>query len=155
MTLLGLVTISRIGSYIPVSSQIDTVAFSEALGSSGGLTGYEDIFLGSSLSKVGVFSLGIIPNINASIIMQFLSYAFPNLKKLQKDEGPAGRRNFSLYQKLVTLVLALVQAVGELTFIKCLMQVCVLVRLSMLFFDELFTCLMLLWNKNEIDKLRF
>jgi preprotein translocase SecY subunit len=155
MTLLGLVTISRIGSYIPVSSQIDTVAFSEALGSSGGLTGYEDIFLGSSLSKVGVFSLGIIPNINASIIMQFLSYAFPNLKKLQKDEGPAGRRNFSLYQKLVTLVLALVQAVGELTFIKPFVSE---FNLYWLFENSVVLAtgtIIISFLSNEIDKLRF
>jgi preprotein translocase subunit SecY len=83
--LVGLLAFSRIGIYIPVSGQIHTMAYSEALGPSGGLMGYEDILLGTSLSKVGIFSLGIIPNINASIIMQLISFVSPELKKLQKD----------------------------------------------------------------------
>lgn len=118
VTLLGLLTVSRIGIYLPVSSQIDTTAFSEALGSSGGLMGYEEIFLGTSLSKFGIFSLGIIPNINASIIMQFISSVSPQLKKLNRDEGPSGRNKFYLYQKILTLILALIQAVGELNYIR-------------------------------------
>lgn len=116
--LVGLLAFSRIGIYIPVSGQIDTMAFSEALGPSGGLMGYEDILLGTSLSKVGIFSLGIIPNINASIIMQLISSVSPELKKLQKDEGPTGRKTFYFYQKVVTLFLALIQAVGELNYIR-------------------------------------
>merc|ERR1719456_180813 len=116
--MIGLLTISRIGVYIPVSSQIDTMAFSEAIGSSGSLMGYEDILFGASLSKVGIFSLGIIPNINASIIMQLISSISPQLKKLQRDEGPAGRKTYYLYQKVATLILALIQAVGELNYIR-------------------------------------
>jgi len=55
LSLVGLLTISRIGIYIPVSSQIDTMAFFETLGFSGGLMGYEDTFFGASLS-MSVFS---------------------------------------------------------------------------------------------------
>ena len=46
---------------------------------------------GGSLGRVGVFSLGIVPYINASILLQLLATAFPSLKKLQREEGPQGR----------------------------------------------------------------
>jgi len=50
--------------------------------------------------------------------MQFISFILPQLKKLQKDEGPAGRKSYYLYQKIATLILALIQAVGKLNYIR-------------------------------------
>jgi len=50
---------------------------------------------------------------------QILSTAFPELKKLQREEGPAGRARFSLYNKLATLAFATAQAVGALTVLRC------------------------------------
>jgi preprotein translocase SecY subunit len=76
--------------------------------------GYIDALTGGSISKVGLFSLGIVPYINASIVMQLMTVALPNLKRLQRDEGPSGRQKFSQYQKIVTLLFSLVQAIGQL-----------------------------------------
>ena len=73
---------------------------------------------GGSLSKVGVFSLGIVPYINASILLQLLSTAFPSLKKLQREEGPQGRARFQQYQKAAALVFAVAQAVGQLSYLR-------------------------------------
>jgi hypothetical protein len=58
---------------------------------------------------VGIFSLGIIPYINSSIVLQLFSAAFPSLKKLQREEGPQGRATFQYYQKLLAFVFAIVQ----------------------------------------------
>ena len=73
---------------------------------------------GGSISKVGVFSLGIVPYINASILLQLLATALPSLKKLQREEGPQGRARFQLYQKLAALVFAVAQAAGQLSYLR-------------------------------------
>ena len=62
--------------------------------------------------------VGIVPYINASIILQLLATSFPSLKKLQREEGPQGRARFQLYQKLAALVFAIAQSVGQLTYIR-------------------------------------
>ncbi|KAG7672533.1 hypothetical protein KSW81_001495 [Nannochloris sp. 'desiccata'] len=107
---------SRLGVYVRLPG-VDVDRFAEAMSGSG-LLGYIDTLSGGSISKVGVFSLGIVPYINASILLQLLSTAFPSLKKLQREEGPQGRARFTLYQKLAALVFAVVQAVGQLTYIR-------------------------------------
>lgn len=87
--------------------------------------------------------------------MQFLSYVFPNFKRIQKDEGPSGRRTFSLYQKLVTLVLALVQAIGELSFIRPFVSE---FNSYWLFENSVALAtgaIIISFLSNEIDKLRF
>ena len=61
---------------------------------------------------------GIVPYINASIILQLLTSSFPSLKKLQREEGPQGRARFQLYQKLAALGFAVAQSIGQLTYIK-------------------------------------
>lgn len=114
--LLALLVFSRLGVYIRLPG-VDVDRFSDAMSSSG-LLGYIDTLSGGSISKVGVFSLGIVPYINASILLQLLATAFPSLKKLQREEGPQGRARFTLYQKLAALVFAVVQAVGQLTYIR-------------------------------------
>jgi preprotein translocase subunit SecY len=61
------------------------------------------------LPQVGLFSLGIIPYINASIVLQLMSAAFPSLKKMQREDGPQGRARFQYYQKLAAFVFAIAQ----------------------------------------------
>jgi preprotein translocase subunit SecY len=98
------------GVYIPVSPKIDTTAVTETLETGAGFTTYVDALTGGSIAKAGLFSLGIVPFINASIIMQLMTSVFPQLKKLSRDEGTSGRQKFLQYQKIVTLFFALVQA---------------------------------------------
>ncbi|EFJ49475.1 hypothetical protein VOLCADRAFT_104339 [Volvox carteri f. nagariensis] len=116
--LLALLLLSRVGVYIRLPG-VDVDAFAESLTNSG-LLGYIDTLSGGSISKVqvGLFSLGIIPYINSSIVLQLFSAAFPNLKKLQREEGAQGRAKFQYYQKLLAFVFAIVQAVGQLFYIR-------------------------------------
>lgn len=114
--LLGLLVFSRLGVYIRIPG-VDVDRFAEQM-QGAGLLGYIDALSGGSISKVGVFSLGIVPYINASILFQLLATAFPSLKKLQREEGPQGRARFQVYQKLAALGFAVAQAVGQLTYIR-------------------------------------
>ena len=101
-TVFALLVLSRVGTYIPISG-VDRAAFAESLAGGGGMMGYVDTLTGGSISKLGIFSLGIVPYINSSIIFQLLGSVFPELKKLQKEEGEAGRRQFQQYQRCVYL----------------------------------------------------
>ena len=114
--LVGLVALSRLGVFVRLPG-VDGDAFAASL-SSGGLLGYIDTLSGGSISRVGIFSLGIVPYINASIVLQLMSTAFPSLKKLQREEGTAGRARFQLYQKGLALVFGVVQAVGQLSYVR-------------------------------------
>eukprot|EP00208_Stichococcus_sp_RCC1054_P005180 CAMPEP_0206138650 /NCGR_PEP_ID=MMETSP1473-20131121/3469_1 /ASSEMBLY_ACC=CAM_ASM_001109 /TAXON_ID=1461547 /ORGANISM="Stichococcus sp, Strain RCC1054" /LENGTH=536 /DNA_ID=CAMNT_0053532139 /DNA_START=146 /DNA_END=1757 /DNA_ORIENTATION=- len=115
--LLLLVVASRVGVYIRLPG-VDVNAFSESMQAGGGLLGYIDQLSGGSISKVGIFSLGIVPYINASIILQLAAQIWPDLKKMQREDGSAGQARFKLYQRLAALAFAVAQAVGQLTYIK-------------------------------------
>lgn len=114
--LLGLLIFTRVGVYLRLDG-VDVDRFSQAMAGSG-IMGYIDTLSGGSISKVGVFSLGIVPYINASILFQLLATAFPSLKKLQREEGPQGRARFQVYQKAAALVFAVAQAVGQLSYLR-------------------------------------
>ena len=108
---VGLLVLVRLGIYIPVPG-IDRVAFSEFVqsGSAGGVLGFLDIIGGGGLSLVGIFALGILPFINASIIMQLLTAAIPALEDLQKNAGEAGRRKISQVTRYVAFGWTIVQS---------------------------------------------
>ncbi|MGF1567912.1 MAG: preprotein translocase subunit SecY [Nodosilinea sp.] len=108
---LGLLILVRLGIFIPVPG-IDREAFGASIqsGSLGGFVGFLDIFVGGGLSALGIFALGILPFINASIIMQLLTAALPALEDLQKNEGEAGRRKISQITRYVALGWAILQS---------------------------------------------
>ena len=108
---LGLLILVRLGIFIPVPG-IDREAFSTAIqsGGFGGVVGFLDIFVGGGLSALGIFALGILPFINASIILQLLTAALPALEDLQKNEGEAGRRKISQITRYVALGWAILQS---------------------------------------------
>ncbi|MBV6622103.1 MAG: preprotein translocase subunit SecY [Rivularia sp. (in: Bacteria)] len=107
---IGILLLIRLGIYIPIPG-IDRVRFSAAMSQGNGLAGILDIFSGGGFSALGVFTLGILPFINASIIIQLLTAAIPSLEKLQKDEGEAGRRKISQITRYVALGWAIVQSI--------------------------------------------
>lgn len=110
---VGMLILVRLGIFIPVPG-IDRQAFQSGLASSGlgGVLGFLDIFSGGGLSLLGIFALGILPYINASIIMQLLTAALPTLEDLQKNEGEAGRRKISQITRYVALAWACLQSIG-------------------------------------------
>lgn len=107
---LGLLILVRLGIYLPVPG-INREVFGEAFRGNP-ILGFLDYFSGGGLSAVGIFALGIIPFINASIILQLLTAALPSLERLQKDEGEAGRRKISQITRYVALGWAIAQSIG-------------------------------------------
>lgn len=73
--------------------------------------GLLDIFSGGTLANFSVLALGLNPYINASIILQLLTFVFPKLDALSK-EGEAGRQKINQYTRMLTIPLAAMQSVG-------------------------------------------
>lgn len=121
---VGMLILVRLGVFIPVPG-INRQAFQSAINSSGvgGLISFLDIFSGGGLSALGIFALGILPYINASIIMQLLTAAIPSLEDLQKKEGEAGRRKISQITRYVALGWAILQSIGIALFVNAFAQV--------------------------------
>jgi preprotein translocase subunit SecY len=106
---LGIVILYRLGAHIPVAG-IDTLKL-QHLFSQGNLLGFLDLFTGGAMMRFSVFAMGIVPYINASIIMQLLTVVIPQLEELQK-EGEVGRKQIATYTRYLTVVLAAFQAFG-------------------------------------------
>jgi preprotein translocase subunit SecY len=71
-----------------------------------------DIFSGGNLSRMTLFALGVMPYISASIMMQLLTVAVPELQRLAKEEGDYGRYKINQYTRYLTLLVAFVQSMG-------------------------------------------
>ena len=108
---VGILILVRLGIFLPVPG-IDRPKFAEAISGNNSIFGLLDIFSGRGLSTLGIFALGILPFINASIIIQLLTAAVPSLENLQKNEGEAGRRKISQITRYVTVVWAIIQSVA-------------------------------------------
>ena len=109
--LLGALVVYRIGAHIPVPG-IDPNVLSDLFKSQkDGILGMFNMFSGGALSRFTIFALGIMPYISASIIMQLMSVASPQLEALKK-EGEAGRRKITQYTRYGTVALALFQGLG-------------------------------------------
>jgi preprotein translocase subunit SecY len=108
---VGILILVRLGIFLPVPG-IDRPKFAEAISGNNSIFGLLDIFSGRGLSTLGIFALGILPFINASIIIQLLTSALPSLENLQKNEGEAGRRKISQITRYVTVVWAIIQSVA-------------------------------------------
>ncbi len=104
-----LLFVYRIGTFIPVP-YVDTTQL-QALVNDGGIFGLFDILSGGNFSNFTIFAMGITPYINASIIMNLLTFAIPALENLSK-EGEEGRKKIARYTEYLTIVLALIQALG-------------------------------------------
>ncbi|MDE9451090.1 preprotein translocase subunit SecY [Aliiroseovarius sp. Z3] len=106
---IGLLIIYRLGTYIPIPG-IDGTALREFMDQAqSGIAGVLGMFTGGALSRMGVFALGIMPYISASIIVQLLSSMWEPLKQLKK-EGEQGRKKINQYTRYGTVLLATGQA---------------------------------------------
>ncbi len=106
---LFVLLVYRLGTHIPMPG-VDTEALAR-LFKEGGVLGFLDLFAGGALSRFSIFSLGVVPYINSSIVMQLLVIIFPALERLQK-EGEEGRRKILQYTRYGAVVFALLQALG-------------------------------------------
>lgn len=108
---IGLLIIYRLGTYIPVPG-IDAVALKNFMDqASQGIGGMLQVFTGGALGRMGVFALGIMPYISASIIVQLLASMVPSLEQLKK-EGEQGRKKINQYTRYGTVLLATGQALA-------------------------------------------
>ena len=104
---LGMIILFRLGAHIPVAG-IDPAKLQTLFGQ-GNILGFLDLFTGGALMRFSLFAMGIVPYINASIIMQLLTVVIPQLEELQK-EGEAGRKQIARYTRYLTVVLAAFQS---------------------------------------------
>jgi preprotein translocase subunit SecY len=110
---LAILALYRLGAYIPVPG-IPFNEFASAYQESGGVAmSMLDLFTGGALSNFSVFSLGIMPYITASIIMQLMQGVIPAVGRWAK-EGDAGRKKITQTTRYLTLCLGLINAVGYL-----------------------------------------
>jgi len=106
---IGLLIIYRLGTYIPVPG-IDAGALRDFMEqAASGIGGILSMFTGGALGRMGVFALGIMPYISASIIVQLLASMWEPLKQLKK-EGEQGRKKINQYTRYGTVLLATGQA---------------------------------------------
>ena len=109
-TLLMLV-VYRVGAHIPTPG-IDLAALGSFFDAARGtMLGFFDMFSGGALRRLTIFALGIMPYINAAIILELLKVVIPHLARLAK-EGEAGRKKLTQYTRYGTIVIAVVQATG-------------------------------------------
>ena len=103
--------IYRIGTFIPVPG-VNPQALLQFMNSQQGtIVDVFNLFTGGALERFSLFALGVMPYISASIIMQLMSSAIPQLSQLKK-EGSSGRQKITQYTRNFTVILAGVQAGG-------------------------------------------
>lgn len=108
---LLIVILFRIGTFVTVPG-MNKVAFLSAVdSSSNGIMGTINIISGGAFNRFSIFAMTISPYITASIVLNLLQTVIPSLEKL-KDEGEVGRQKLAKYTKLLTIVFAIVEAVG-------------------------------------------
>jgi preprotein translocase subunit SecY len=104
---LAMLAVYRVGVHIPTPG-IDRVALASFFDRvKDTMFGLFNLFSGGALEQFSVFSLGIMPYISASIILQLLTVVFPYLERLSK-EGEAGRRKITQYTRYGTIVLSII-----------------------------------------------
>jgi preprotein translocase subunit SecY len=108
---LAMLGVYRIGNHIPTPGvNTDAIAlFAEQAKNT--MFGMYDMFSGGSLSKAAIFSLGVMPYISASIILQLLTVVWPYLERLSK-EGDLGRRKITQYTRYGTILISVIQSLG-------------------------------------------
>lgn len=108
---LGALVVYRIGTYIPLAG-IDPIMLLEIFSQQGGgILGMFNMFSGGALGRMSIFALAVVPYISASIIMQLMTVASPQLAAMKK-EGGAGKQKINQYTRYGTVVLAAVQGWG-------------------------------------------
>ena len=108
---LGVLIVVRIGAHIPipgVNGEVLALAFDDL---KSGLFGLFNTFVGGAFSQASLFSLGIMPYISSSIIIQLMGSVIPYFQRLQK-EGEAGRKKITQITRYGTVLLSAMQSYG-------------------------------------------
>ncbi len=115
--LVGALIVFRAGTFIPVPG-VDPAALAAFFDQqAGNILGLFNLFSGGALSRFGIFALGIMPYISASIIMQMASMVVPSLQQIRK-EGESGKRKITQYTRYGTVMLSLFQSIAAATWLQ-------------------------------------
>ena len=107
--------VARVGTHIPAPG-IDAGALQGQMDGNS-LLGMMNMFSGGAFAKVSIFALGVMPYINASIVMQLLTVLVPALEEIQK-EGDSGRQKISQWTRYLTIAVAIIQSIGIYVWLK-------------------------------------
>ena len=108
---LGALIVFRLGTFLPIPG-INPIALQQFFEQqSSGILGIFDTFSGGALRRMGIFALGVMPYISASIIMTLMGSSIPHLKAL-KEQGSKGRRQIIQYSRYITILIAGLQGYG-------------------------------------------
>ena len=115
--LVGALIVFRAGTFIPVPG-VDPGALASFFDQqAGNMLALFNLFSGGALSRFGIFALGIMPYISASIIMQMASMIVPSLQAIRK-EGEAGRRKITQFTRYGTVMLSLFQSIAAASWLQ-------------------------------------
>lgn len=114
--ILAMLVVYRFAANIPLPG-VDVIALREMF-EGNQLLGLLNLFSGGGLSNISVVLLGVAPYITASIIMQLMTMISPQLEKLNKEEGEAGRQKFNMWTRWLTVPLAVIQAFGMISLLR-------------------------------------
>lgn len=113
---LGVLAAYRLGGFIPLPG-VDSAAIAEFFEkNSNNLFGLYNTFVGGALQRASIFSLGIMPYISASIIIQIMATVVPTLQQWQK-QGTEGKLRLTKWTRIVTIVITAMQAWGVATWL--------------------------------------
>ena len=108
---LILIVLFRLGCYITVPG-VNMITLNKSMSSSNGIAGFIDIISGGAFSRFSVFAMSVSPYITASIVVQLLTMIIPSLERISKEGGEEGRKIMNRWTKIITIILALVEAIG-------------------------------------------
>jgi len=114
--ILALLVVFRLAANIPLPG-VDTSQL-KSFFEDNQLMGMMNMFSGGGLSNISIVLLGVGPYITASIIMQLMTMIFPQLEKLQKEEGEAGRQKFNMWTRWGTVPLAGLQTFAMINLLR-------------------------------------
>jgi preprotein translocase subunit SecY len=106
---------------------------------------------GGGNTLLSPFSLGIIPFINASILVDLLTAIFPSLEKLQSEEGEAGRKKLTFYKKSLTFLFSIIQSVLLIVYLKSYFYNTDLFNLSLISLELVTSTMLTVWLSTLID----
>lgn len=116
VTTLSILLVARLGIFIPLPG-IDHDTWSNHL-TQNGLLNFLNLFAGGGFTTIGIFALGIVPYINASIVIQLLTKVVPKLENLQREEGELGRQQINQITRYITILWAILQSLGIAFWLK-------------------------------------
>ena len=114
--ILGVLVVYRFAANIPLPG-VDVLAL-RSMFEENQLLGLLNIFSGGGLSNISIVLLGVAPYITASIIMQLMTMISPQLEKLHKEEGEAGRQKFNMWTRWLTVPLAAIQSFAMISLLR-------------------------------------